>query len=81
MFDRAEHCRQIGHKGGNTTVERYGRNYMRAIGRVGAKVTIEKHGVGYFHGLMEGKRHVFRSPDVARQLAFDLAFGETRKGH
>lgn len=38
-FDRAAHCRQIAARGGQTTVEKYGREHMRALGKRGAQTT------------------------------------------
>lgn len=35
MFDRAEHCRQMGHLGGQATVRNRGVEHMRAIGKAG----------------------------------------------
>ena len=38
-FNRAEHCRKIGSKGGRTTVARHGSSHMSAIGVKGFNKT------------------------------------------
>ena len=42
-FDRRAHCQQIGSKGGQATVERYGVEYMRTIAKTGFSVYADQH--------------------------------------
>jgi hypothetical protein len=70
-FDRAAHCQRIGHRGGMTTVERYGIGHMRTIGKTGRAITVERHGEGYWRGLRSVKRWRKtgpRRPDFSRDM-------------
>lgn len=43
MFDRANHCRQIGTLGGQETVRRYGIRYMRELAKAGFQSYADRH--------------------------------------
>lgn len=43
MFDRANHCRQIGTLGGQKTAQTYGVRYMRALGSAGFATTCQRY--------------------------------------
>ncbi len=63
VFDRAEHCRQIGTLGGQKTVQTYGRRYMAAIGKIGFAVYAERHHNGN-RAAARGSIRAFRDPDA-----------------
>ncbi len=60
--ERANHCRQIGSKGGQETARRYGPKYMRAIAAIGFAVTTERY--------YSGNRAHARAALIARRRHF-----------
>jgi len=76
-FDRTEHCRRVGAKGGATTAARYGAHRMRELGKTGWKVCVERHGVGFCRGMTTAKGWQGRR---AEQLQMDLMFGRLLAG-